>query len=123
VNEFLQQLERFPGVVACTTNLFSELDPAVLRRFTFKVEFGYLGPEQAMTLFEDLVSSLGGGALDAATTAWVQESLRSFARLAPGDFSAVARRTLLLAGGYQPEDVIRELESEVAGKIANRGPA
>lgn len=33
VNEFLQQMEVFPGVVACTTNLMDTLDQASLRRF------------------------------------------------------------------------------------------
>ena len=38
VNEFLQQLESFPGIVACTTNLWRDIDEAALRRFVFKLE-------------------------------------------------------------------------------------
>jgi hypothetical protein len=41
VNEFLTQLETVRGVVACTTNLWHDLDAAALRRFVFKVEFQY----------------------------------------------------------------------------------
>ena len=38
VNEFLQQLEAFRGICACTTNRWEGLDPAVMRRFTFKMD-------------------------------------------------------------------------------------
>ena len=40
VNELLQQMENFSGVMIGATNFFENLDPAVLRRFTFKLEFG-----------------------------------------------------------------------------------
>ena len=39
-NEFLQRLEAARGIVACTTNAFDRLDPAVMRRFSIKVELG-----------------------------------------------------------------------------------
>ena len=47
VNEMLTWMEshRFP--FACTTNFVEKLDPATLRRFTFKVKLGYLTTEQA----------------------------------------------------------------------------
>jgi transitional endoplasmic reticulum ATPase len=45
-NEFLQQLEATSAVVACTTNLFRELDQAVLRRFTFKIPFLSCAPSK-----------------------------------------------------------------------------
>jgi len=39
VNEFLTQLEEFPGIVICTTNLRKIMDPAMLRRFHIAVDF------------------------------------------------------------------------------------
>ena len=50
-NEFLQRLEVARGIVACTTNTFEALDPAVMRRFSIKVEFDYLKPDKALRLF------------------------------------------------------------------------
>lgn len=51
VNELLKQMEQFSGVFICATNLFSGLDPAVLRRFVFKIEFQALNIAQRETLF------------------------------------------------------------------------
>ena len=51
VNEMLQGMERFAGVFICTTNLFDELDEAALRRFTFKIRFKPLTPEQRERMF------------------------------------------------------------------------
>jgi len=53
VNEFLQQLEHFDGVVACTTNLIADLEQAAARRFTFNVEFRHLQVDQIVDVFED----------------------------------------------------------------------
>jgi SpoVK/Ycf46/Vps4 family AAA+-type ATPase len=58
VNEFLQQLEAHRGIVACTTNLFKNLDQASLRRFTFKVEFRFLDAARARSLFRAYFGSL-----------------------------------------------------------------
>ena len=45
VNEFLTQLEEFPGIVICTTNLRNIMDPAMLRRFHITVDFKALTKE------------------------------------------------------------------------------
>lgn len=39
VNEFLVQMERFPGILFCNTNLPENLDKALDRRFHFKINF------------------------------------------------------------------------------------
>ena len=54
-------------MVACTTNLFGELDQAVLRRFAFKVELFPLRPAKAAVLFEELLAPHLGGPLDAGS--------------------------------------------------------
>lgn len=51
-NEFLAQMESFPGIFICTTNMVERLDAAVLRRFQFRLEFEALRAEQLLTLFE-----------------------------------------------------------------------
>ena len=115
VNEFLQQLERFPGICACTTNLMHNLDQAALRRFVFKLEFGFLRPEQASAMF-------------ASTFPWATGEGRSsrelarLTRLAPGDFAAVSRR--IRAGQLRPDaaSLIRMLSDEVSLKGGGSQP-
>ncbi len=98
VNEFLQQLELFRGVVACTTNLWRDLDPASLRRFVFKIEFRFLRVEQAVRLFR--ASFLSNGAEDELDERALGAELVRTPPLSPGDFAAVVRR--LRALGQQP---------------------
>jgi len=118
VNEFLQQLEVFPGVVACTTNLFDKLDQASLRRFVFKIEFKFLRPEQSLLAFRRTLADLGyTGEVSAA----VEIELTRIPNLAPGDFAAVKRR---LTGRGKPascETLLAELQAEVRVKSSSKG--
>jgi hypothetical protein len=116
VNEFLQQLESFSGVVACTTNLMGELDQAALRRFVFKIEFRFLRPEQADAMF---VSSFPWAASDVAR---VDRELRHLARLAPGDFAAVSRRVGAVRAQPDVAALVRMLADEVALKDSGPRP-
>ena len=51
VNELLQSMERFEGVFIAATNLMDSVDAAAMRRFTWKLEFKALEPEQAWSMF------------------------------------------------------------------------
>lgn len=115
VNEFLQQLERFPGVVACTTNLWRNLDEAALRRFSFKLEFLFPTAEQATMLFRGAFPEAFAEAGEAAVLA----AMRALPALAPGDLAAVGRRIQALGERPGFEDLVRRLAAEVAVK---RGP-
>jgi SpoVK/Ycf46/Vps4 family AAA+-type ATPase len=112
-NEMLQQLEACRGVVACTTNLFHELDPAVLRRFTFKFAFLALRPEQALALFRRTLAGLRG---DAAEADGAARDLGALATLTPGDFAAVARRLRALDEVPSARRLLDELRAELAVK-------
>jgi len=46
VNELLQQMEAFQGVLVMATNRKGSLDPAVFRRFDIEVRFDYLRKER-----------------------------------------------------------------------------
>jgi SpoVK/Ycf46/Vps4 family AAA+-type ATPase len=116
VNEFLQRLEGYKGFVACTTNLFRDLDPAALRRFAFKVEFRPLRPEQALTMFEAHLARFLAAPLDGASRAMVAGALRRLGALTPGDFAVVARRVETLGGVWTVEALLAELEEEVMCK-------
>ena len=57
VNELLQQMENFKGVMVAATNFCQNLDPAVIRRFTFKLEFDYLDDAGKKIFFEKMFKS------------------------------------------------------------------
>ncbi|MCC6503628.1 MAG: AAA family ATPase [Deltaproteobacteria bacterium] len=50
-NIFLEQLERFDGILVATTNLVEGLDPAFSRRFHYKIEFKRPGPQERFKLW------------------------------------------------------------------------
>jgi transitional endoplasmic reticulum ATPase len=112
-NEFLQRLESTQGIVACTTNSYDTLDPAVMRRFSLKVEFGYLEPPAAARLFATAFEPCVGR-LDDLAAALVAAQLEVIGALAPGDFAAVVRRLPFLGEPPTVEVLLRELEQEVA---------
>jgi hypothetical protein len=118
-NEFLQLLEGARGLVACTTNLYDELDKAVFRRFALRIGFDYLKPEQAVAMFENGFGALLGGDAKAAL-AGVGPRLAGCGPLAPGDFAVVERRARLLGQPVTVDWLIRELELEAGER---EGPA
>lgn len=84
VNEMLTWMESHPLPFACTTNFGERLDPASLRRFTFKIALQYLSPEQTKAAFQAFFT-LTPPALVTELTA-----------LTPGDFALVRRKAELL---------------------------
>ncbi|HQC99227.1 MAG TPA: AAA family ATPase [Aquabacterium sp.] len=83
-NEFLAQMESFPGLFICTTNLMDRLDAAVLRRFQFRLEFEALRADQVLALF---VQTFGREA-----TPGEEMALQRLAGSAvPADFANIAR--------------------------------
>ena len=108
VNEMLQGMERFAGVFICTTNLFDELDEAALRRFTFKIRFQALKPEQRVRMFT--AEALQGDAR--RLTPEQVERLSVLDLLVPGDFAAVQRQVEILGDTLLPDEFLSQLESE-----------
>jgi SpoVK/Ycf46/Vps4 family AAA+-type ATPase len=118
VNEFLRQLENFPGIFVCTTNRFEDLDPAAARRFVFKIRFDWLRPEQAVRLFRD---SLGPFvALKRDQTRRAEQCISELSQLAPGDFAAVRRRLTAMGARTTPMELVEELTAELAAKQGPR---
>jgi hypothetical protein len=115
-NEFLQRLESCGCFVACTTNLFRSLDEAVLRRFTFKVEFGYLKPEQAVSMFEVYLGPLLDTPFDEPCRQEVATVLPALGDLTPGDFANVARRAAVLSSEWPVEQLVAELRAELEAR-------
>ena len=54
-NIFLEQIERFDGILIATTNLLESLDKAFSRRFNYKIEFKKPNLEQRVHLWQKLL--------------------------------------------------------------------
>ena len=108
VNEMLQGMERFAGVFICTTNLFEDLDEAALRRFTFKIRFHPLLPEQRQRMF---VAEALAGDVDRLNDEQ-RARLAAMDLLVPGDFAAVRRQVDILGVTFEPDEFLSQLESE-----------
>jgi SpoVK/Ycf46/Vps4 family AAA+-type ATPase len=107
VNEMLQGMERYRGVFICTTNLMERLDPAALRRFTFKIEFLPLSPVQRETVF--LAEACPGQDVLPADLA---SRLAALDQLCLGDVAAVRRQADVLGAVLAPEEFMEQLEAE-----------
>lgn len=115
-NEFLAQLESCRSVVACTTNLWRDLDPACVRRFIFKLEFSFMRPEQSAALFASMFTDLLAAPLTDAGTARVHAEVARLNTLTPGDFAAVARRVRALGQRLPAAELVTLLRHEVEAK-------
>ena len=108
VNELLQQMENFDGVMVAATNFAKNLDPATMRRFTFKLEFGYLDDEGKRMFFERMFKTT------LAEDEFVE--LKSLRNLAPGDYRTVRQEQFYLGDSVTNLDRIAALKEECAVK-------
>ena len=90
------------------TNFSKNLDPATMRRFTFKLEFGYLDENGSRAFFERMF----GTKLSEAEAA----ELKELRNLAPGDFRTVRQELFYLGEEATNEDRIAALKEECAVK-------
>lgn len=108
VNELLQQMEGFSGIFICATNLFADLDAAALRRFTFKISFKAMTPQQRERMF--VQESLLGDTMQLDDSK--RRRLHQLDSLVPGDFAVVKRQSRMLGTIPKPDDFLAELEAE-----------
>ena len=108
VNEMLQGMERYRGIFVCTTNLLDSLDPAALRRFTFKIKFSPLTATQREQMF--VAEALAGDST--AMTNTLRAGLHKLTQLCPGDFAAVKRQIDILATELPADEFLAQLEAE-----------
>jgi transitional endoplasmic reticulum ATPase len=111
VNEMLSQTEAFDGLLLITTNVPEMLDPAVVRRFDLKIDFGYLRFEQRLAALRSLFKF---EIRDDDTT--LANRLRKLDRLTPGDYDTVRRKATILGARWGPLDWLAALESEQSYK-------
>ena len=87
VNEFLTQMEEFPGILICTTNLKTIMDKATLRRFHITVEFNPLEKEGIKTLLQKFFPAYFSNEVIEKLSL---SSLTSYNSVTPGDFGRLA---------------------------------
>lgn len=107
VNEMLVQVDEYRGVFIATTNRLDAMDPAILRRFDIKVEFGCLTPQQIEVLFQKHCQLLG---LEKPLSAVVND-LRQLTNATVGDFAVISRQSRL-NGISSPEILLSRLRKE-----------
>lgn len=104
-NEILSAMEDFRGLFIATTNFNKLFDVASFRRFSFKIAFLPLRPEQRVSLLQAYFPQ----------AAWSEEDLKDAASiegLTPGDVRAVQKR-LSYAAGDTGGLVINELRKDL----------
>ena len=108
VNELLHQMENFNGVMMAATNFCENLDPAIMRRFTFKIEFCPLDDSGKAVFFEKTFWTV---LTDAERT-----ELNMIQNLTPGDFRTVRQKQFYLGEGQTNMARIEALREECALK-------
>ena len=85
----------------CTTNLLDTLDEASLRRFTFKIRFDFLNPEQVNQAIEHFFE--------------IKDAKTNIKGLTAGDFATVKKKTDFL-GIKDLNEIVAMLQDEVKVK-------
>ena len=116
VNELLVQMEGFPGLFLCSTNLWGSLDEASLRRFDLKVKFEFLTYPQRVALFLRTVRVLPGHRPGERIGDEVGAALRRLDNLTPGDFATVRRQSRVLGAAVDAAGLLKRLEHESRAK-------
>lgn len=116
VNELLQRMERFPGIFICTTNLFQAIDAAALRRFTFKLEFLALRPDQRLQMLAN-EAGIDLASMSEAERMDLEINCQLIRYLTPGDFATVKRQADLLGEKLSVNEWLKRLEIESKAKL------
>ena len=113
VNELLVQIECFDQPLFAATNFETSLDTAVLRRFDFKLECGYLEFVQARALLRQVLGITSLNKED-------EKQLQTLKYLTPGDFAIAARRKKYSVTNLSTQSAIAILAEENARKQPKR---
>ncbi|MCI7565751.1 MAG: ATP-binding protein [Treponema sp.] len=114
VNEFLTQMEKFEGLVICTTNLRNLMDKAMQRRFHVKVEFKALKDEGVKALLNSYFSQFVFSDDDV-------RMISRFGSAVPGDFENLFSRLRFMnqkkiSGTYITDELCKMQEEKEFGK-------
>ena len=118
VNSFLIEIERYPGILFCSTNLPDLLDKAVDRRFNFKIGFKALTKDGVGLLCKSYFSDFE---LDENQVAKIYNS----GEVTPGDFAALNGKLRFLApaqrnAGYITEELCKIVRDKKRSYESNK---
>lgn len=114
-NEFLTQMENHIGMLICCTNLLPNLDRAVMRRFSWKIEFKPLDDEAKLKIYNKYFSIN-----EKALSKYHEGRIKEIPNLTAGDVKAVwQRQQYMLDVNNDHEYIINELLKEVGYKTKN----
>lgn len=114
VNEVLQQMEAFGGVFIGTTNFKDALDPAVARRFTYKIEIDPPDAKGRRVFWRRFF-----GTEPRAETAARLDALEG---LTPGDFRTVRQSLYYLGDEATDAERLDGLAAELAARVRAARP-
>jgi ATPase family associated with various cellular activities (AAA) len=119
--EFLRWLECFEGTFICATNHVVDLDSALMRRFTFRLQFLPMNQVQRQAMYAEQVLGWKPGSHEVPPTLPVNvvRRLERLDQLTPGDFANAGRRVRRLA--LPAEAWLDELDAEHAAKATHVG--
>jgi hypothetical protein len=111
-------MERFKGILICTTNRLKNLDTASIRRFNQKIGFDFLEPDGNIIFYKKLLEPLVKSPFQESTA----NMLINTSNLTPGDFKIVRDRYAFYpADELCHEMLIRSLAEESSIKNAQQG--
>jgi len=113
-NIFLEQIERFDGLLVATTNLLETIDPAFSRRFDYKIEFKKPGFAQRLELWRKFLPKNAD-----FEEGFDLERLASF-ELSGAQIELVVRNTALVVASrdeslFTTEDFVAQIRRELGG--------
>jgi SpoVK/Ycf46/Vps4 family AAA+-type ATPase len=111
VNQLLQEMEKFNGILIMSTNLIDRLDEAAARRFDYKIRFDYMNHAQRVTFFENWLQTQG--TLDNYDSALYQTRLQSLDRIVPGYFQLLSRKVRISGETYDASQLFERLRMEM----------
>jgi ATP-dependent 26S proteasome regulatory subunit len=117
VNELLEQLGEFDGVVVVATNRLDAIDSAALRRLDIKIHFEALKPIQVRAGFVSLCN-----ALQLTCSEDDLQKISALSGITPGDFACIARRLGFATVPPTADGLIALLEEELALKSPIKQP-
>jgi transitional endoplasmic reticulum ATPase len=91
----------------------AQFDQASLRRFSHKISFDYLKPNQLLEMFVQEFCRIGGTVTEAQLVA---DQVKRIEGLAPGDFAVIAKNRASLCEPLTATEFLRLLQQEAAVK-------
>jgi len=115
-NIFLEQIEKFEGILIATTNLLGNIDKAFSRRFNYKIEFKKPGKKQRLRLWQFMLPEKADYAED-----FDVESLAKY-ELTGGQVNLIIRNTAYKVAVreesvFTNRDFLEEIEKELGSSF------